>query len=69
VDGYDQAVLIRMQAASDMAGSGFKVFYSSYKQPQMARAEHDLAEGACLLQKPFDAATVVDAVSLQFNLA
>ena len=69
VDGYDQAVLIRMQAASDMAGSGFKVFYSSYKQPQMARAEHDLPEGACLLQKPFDAATVVDAVSLQFNLA
>jgi len=35
----------------------------------MARAEHDLPQGACLLQKPFDAATVVDAVSLQFNLA
>ena len=69
VDGYDKAVLIRMQAASDMAGSGFKVFYSSYKQPQMARAEHDLPKGACLLQKPFDAATVVDAVTLQFNLA
>lgn len=69
VDGYDKAVLTRMQAAADMAGSGFKVFYSSYKQPQMARAEHNLPEGACLLQKPFDAATVLDAVSLQFNLA
>lgn len=69
VDGYGQDVLTRMQEASVVAGSGFKVFYSSYKQPQMARAEHGLPEAACLLQKPFDAAVVVDAVALQFNLA
>jgi hypothetical protein len=58
-----------MQQASVAAGSGFKVFYASYKQPQMARAEYGLPADACLLQKPFDAALVVDAVSLQFNLA
>ncbi len=69
VDGYGKDVLIRMQEASDMADSGFKIFYSSHKQPQMARAQHNLPEAACLLQKPFDAAAVVAAVSLQFNLA
>ena len=69
VDGHGADVLARMQMASVDSGAGFKVFYSSYKQPQMARAEYGLSADACLLQKPFDTAVVVDAVSLQFNLA
>jgi hypothetical protein len=69
VDSLDSEESTAVRALADDLKGSFKVFYSSYKQPQMARAEYGLPTGACLLQKPFDAAAVVDAVSLQFNLA
>lgn len=69
VDGYGDEVRIRMQTAAASLGAGFKIFYSSYKQPQMVRSAHDLSAGDTLLQKPFDAQEVADLVRLQFNLA
>jgi hypothetical protein len=69
VDGYGEDVRTRLQQASAAAGGGFKICYSSYKQPQMARSAYGLSGGDTLLQKPFDAGEVADAVRLQFNLA
>ncbi|CAA6690859.1 Unannotated [Lentimonas sp. CC11] len=69
VDGYGQAERERMQRAASSAGAGFKIFYSSYKQLQMARSTCGLSEGDTLLQKPFETQEVADLVRLQFNLA
>jgi PAS domain-containing protein len=69
LDGYGADALVRLQDAALAAGAGFKIFYSSYMQPQMAKTAFELPMDACLLQKPFAPAMVLDAVTLQFNLA
>ena len=69
LDGFDAEVRERMQSAASSVGSGFKIFYSSYKTPQMVRSAYGLSEGDPLLQKPFDTQEVTDLVRLQFNLA
>ncbi len=69
VDGYNETDRVRLQQAALSVGADFKVFYSSYKQPLMARSTCALPEEDTLFQKPFDAIEIADSVRSQFNLA
>ena len=69
VDTYGEGGLDWLESASEQAGGGFRVFYISHKQPSMVFKTYGLGVDTTVFQKPFDAETLRETLSLQFDFA
>ncbi len=69
VDTYGDAGFDWLEASSERAGGGFRVFYISHKQPSMVFKRYGLGLDTTVFQKPFDAERLRETLALQFDFA
>lgn len=67
IDAYGEKGVGCCDAAAEKAGSGFRVFYLSHKQPSMVYTRYQLGVNATVLQKPFDTEKLRKTLALQFD--